>query len=388
MTENRRSKRAIRSRMAQTGEKYTKARRGHLASGGQGGGARAGEYPGGTITWPEDSLGWFTDQAYNAILLAADEARMLSHPRVDPEHLLLAAARYGNVESLLAGEGIDARAIHDAIMQIKGFGGRLELRPRRSPASEEVLRRAVTVAAARGVLGPSTGHLLIALGEQELVARILGELGIGSAQTLVDGQYPVTRPPVDHAIIERRAAQLRASGSEPPAPGPIPPIFERFTVQARDAINAGIQYAREVDDPRVEPAHLLFGVLNAKTGVVATVRARHGWHIPPGQFAPPRYPGAAPGMVSLDPQHPHVFTYTQPPYSRATGIFSADARHIVAEDVLMVAERLGHRALTTGHVLIAILERPDEYTSEIISSVPGLREVTAVIDALPGHEDS
>ncbi|HET7522616.1 MAG TPA: Clp protease N-terminal domain-containing protein [Acidimicrobiales bacterium] len=150
---------------------------------------------------------------------------------------------------------------------------------------------------------------------------------------------------------------------------------------------AGIQYAREVDDPRVEPAHLLFGVLNAKTGVVATVRARHGWHIPPGQFAPPRYPGV-PGRFSPDPRHDNVFIYTQPPYLRATDIFSSDARRIVAEDVLIVAERLGHRVLTTGHVLIAILERPDEYTSEIISSVPGLREVTAVIDALPGQEDS
>jgi ATP-dependent Clp protease ATP-binding subunit ClpA len=387
MTQNRRSKRAIRSRMAQTGEKYTEARRAHLASGGQGGGARAGEYPGGTITRPEDSLGWFTDQAYNAILLAADEARMRSHPRVDPEHLLLAAARYGNVESLLAGEGIDARAIHDVIGQIKGFGGKLELRPRRSPASEEVLRRAVTAAAARGVLVPSTEHLLIALGEQELTARILGELGISSAQALVDSHYPVTRSPVDHAVIERRAAQI-AKGSEPPRPGPIPPIFERFTTQARAAINAGTQYSREVDDPRVEPAHLLFGVLNAKTGVVATVRTRHGWHIPPGQFAPPRYPGAATGIVSPDPRHPNVLTYTQPPYSRATGIFSTDARRIVAEDVLIVAERLGHRALTTGHVLIAILERPDEYTSDIISSVPGIREVTAVIDALPGQEDT
>jgi ATP-dependent Clp protease ATP-binding subunit ClpA len=374
--------------MEQTGEKYTEARRAQLASGGHGGGASAGEYPGGTITWPEDSLGWFTDQAYNAILLAADEARMLSHPRVDPEHLLLAAARYGNVESLLAGEGIDARAIYEAIAAIKGFGGKLKLRPRRSPASEQVLRRAVTAAAARGVRGPSTEHLLIALGEQDLPARILRELGISNAQALVDGHYPVTRPPVDHAVIERRAAQLISGGSEPPSPGPIPPIFERFTVQARDAINAGAQYSREVDDPRVEPAHLLFGVLNAKTGVVATVRTRHGWHIPPGQFAPPRYPGAAPGLVSPDPRHPNVFTYTQPAYSRATGIFSTDARRIVAEDVLIVAERLGHRALTTGHVLIAILERPDEYTSEIISSMPGLREVTAVIDALPGQEDT
>jgi ATP-dependent Clp protease ATP-binding subunit ClpA len=386
MTQNRRSKRVIRSRMAQTGEKYTEARRAHLASGGHSGGS-AGDYPGDTITWPEDSLGWFTDQAYNAILLAADEARMLSHPRIDPEHLLLAAARYGDVESLLAGEGIDARAIHEVIVQIKGFGGKLELRPRRSPASEEVLRRAVTAAAARGVRGPSTEHLLIALGEQELPARILAELGLSNAQALVDGHYPATRPPVDHAVIQRRAAQLAAGGVAPPSPGPIPPIFERFTAQARDAISAGIQYAREVDDPRVEPAHLLFGVLNAKTGVVAAVRTKHGWHIPPGQFAPPRYPGAAP-IYSQDPRHPNVFTYTQPPYSRATGIFSPDARRIVAEDVLIVAERLGHRALTTGHVLIAILEHPDEYTSDIISSAPGIREVTAVIDALPGQEDT
>ncbi len=348
--------------MAQTGEKYTEARRAVLDPRGNSGGA--GDDPGFTITWPEDSLGWFTDQAYNAILLAADEARMLSHPRVGPEHLLLAAARRGNVERLLAREGIRTHAIHDAIVQIKGFGDKLELRPRRSPASEEVLRRAVAAAAARGVLGPSTEHLLIALGEQELTARMLGELGVASAQALVDAAYPVTRPKIDHAIIERRAAQLARSGSEAPRPGPIPPIFERFTSQARDAINAGIEYARKADDPDVEPAHLLRGILNANAGVAGAVRTRYGWHIPPAQSATPRYP-------------------------RATGIFTTDARRIVAEDVLILAERLGHRALTTGHILIAILERPDEHASDIISSLPGIHEITAAVtDALPGEEDT
>jgi len=373
MTQNRRSKHAIRSRMAQTGEKYTKARRVLAATGGDRGGA--GDDAGVTITWPEESLGWFTDQAYNAILLADDEARMLTHPRVDAEHLLLAVARYGNVKSLLAGEGIDARAIHDVIVQIRGFGDKLELRPRRSPASEEVLGRAVAAAAARGVLGPSTEHLLLALGEQDLTARILGELGVGSAQALVDAAYPVTRPPVDHTLIERRAAQLASSGGAAPSPGPIPPIFERFTSQARAAVNAGIVYAGEADDLCVEPAHLLFGVLNAKAGVVATVRTRGGWHIPPAQFVRPRFP-------------------------RATGIFSPDARRIVAEDVLMIAERLDRRMVTTGHLLIAILERRrlgpnldrrdlDERASQITSSLPDVRAITAaVIEALPGEEDS
>lgn len=326
------------------------------------------------ITWPGDSLGWFTDQAYNAILLATDEALMLSHPRVDPEHLLLAAARDGNAGRLLAGEGVNARAIHDVIVQIKGFGGKLELRPRRSPASEEGLRRAVAAASARGILGPSTEHLLIALGEQELTARILGELGIRNVQALVDAAYPVTRPPVDQAIIERRPAQLASTGRAAASPGPVPPIFERFTAQARAAINAGIEYARKVDDLYVEPAHLLFGVLSAKAGVVATLRTRYSWHVPPAQIVQPRYPWVI-------------------------GIFSPDARRIVAEDALMIAERLDHKALTTGHVLIAILERRrlgpdldrrdlDEHAGEITRSLPGIRELTAaVIHALPGEEE-
>jgi len=347
--------------MAQTGEKYTEARRAQLASGDHGG--ASGE-SGVSITWPGESLGWFTDQAYNAILLADDEARMLSHSSVDPEHLLLAAARYGNVKGLLADEGIDAHAIHDVIAAIKGFGGQLELRPQRTPASEEILRGAVSAAAARGILGPSTEHLLVALAEHELPARILAELGVTSAQALVDARYPVTRPPVDHPIIARRAAQLSASGSEPPSPGPIPPIFERFTRQARAAISAGVEYARDVDDPSVEPVHLLFGVLTAQVGVVGAVHARYGWQIPPARVARPRYP-------------------------RATGIFSPPARRIVAEDVLVVAEFLGHRAITTGHVLIATLECVDEQASEITSLLPGIRELTAAItDALPGNENT
>ena len=117
MTQNRRSKGATRSRMAETGEKYTEARRALLASGGDLNGA--GEEPGVAVLWPDDSLGWFTDQAYNLIVLAEDEARMLSHSSVEPEHLLLATTRRGNVQRLLA--GLD-HAIHDRILQIHGFG--------------------------------------------------------------------------------------------------------------------------------------------------------------------------------------------------------------------------------------------------------------------------
>jgi hypothetical protein len=55
--------------------------------------------------------------------------------------------------------------------------------------------------------------------------------------------------------------------------------------------------------------------------------------------------------------------------------------------VLIIAERLHHIALTTGHVIIAILERLGEDAREIIAWLPGIGEITAaVIDALSGEE--
>ena len=286
---------------------------------------------------------------------------MLSHRRVEPEHLLLATTRRGNVERLLDGDA--ARSIHDAIERINGFGDKLELRPRRSPGSEEVLGRAVTAAAARGILGPSTEHLLLALAEHELPARILAELGVPDVEALVDARYPATRPPLDPAILQRRRAQLAAMGGTPPSPGPIPPVFERFTPHAHDAINAAIDHARKLDDPYVEPVHLLLGAFNAN-GVAAIVRRRFGWDIPPTPAAQPRY-------------------------SRATDIFSDAARRIVAQDVLIVAERVNRRSLTTGHLLIALLESPDERTTVITNSLPDAGTITAaIIDDLAGETET
>lgn len=366
MTRDRRSKRAIRSRMEETGEKYTEARRALL--GAQAGGGEPGGRADVETLWPEDSLGWFTDQAYNAILLADDEARMLSHARVEPEHLLLAAARRGNVESLLAGVAIDARAIHDVILRIRGFGPKLKLQPRRSPASEDVLRRAVDAAATRGILGPSTEHLLLALGEENLPRQILTELGIADVRALVDSHYPAL-PPIGDALVQRRAAQLAARAATPPSPGPIPPIFERFTTQAREAIDAGVEHARRLNDPDVEPVHLLLGVLDAEAGLAATVRSRSGWEVRPGELVQPRYPQVGRKLW--------------------TDIFSPDARRIVAENLLLIAERLGYRTLTTGHLLIALVENPDERASETMEALPDTREVAAaVIAALPDVEEA
>jgi hypothetical protein len=99
--------------------------------------------------------------------------------------------------------------------------------------------------------------------------------------------------------------------------------------------------------------------------VAAAVRARYQWPRPPA--APAWPPASSP---------------------RTTGIFTPEARRIVSEDVLIIAERLDHAALTTGHVLLAILERYAYLTIDFIDALPSIHEITAAVTtALPGQED-
>ncbi|MGA2453378.1 MAG: Clp protease N-terminal domain-containing protein [Solirubrobacteraceae bacterium] len=333
---------------------------------------------------PDIAIGWFTDQAYNAILLAEDEARMLGQPRVEPEHLLLAAARRGNVEQLLAREGVTAGAIHAAVVRMGGFGAQLVLGPvPRSTASETVLQQAIAAATKRGIHGPSTEHLLLGLAEQGDAMVVLRELGLGDVTALVDAKYPVTRGPLDPDAVERRERTVAAR--KPPAPGPIPPVFERFSREAHRAVEAAVESARSLENQYVAPAHLLLGLLGGEKGVVASVRPRHQ-----RQFDAATARAAelmadhsrAAGQMAQDVADRRARVSTAP-----TGIFSAPARHLVAEDVLSVAHRLDHRIVGTGHLFLAILENPDETTAEILEALPDAQQIAGeMTEALPGDE--
>ncbi len=331
-----------------------------------------------------DPIGRFTDQAYNLILLAEDEARMLGRPTVEPEHLLLATARRGNVEQLLAREGIVASAIHAAVVRRGGFGEELVLGPvPRSPAGEAVLTRAIAAAAERGISGPSTEHLLLGLAEHERAIEILRELGVPDVVALVDAAYPVTRPPVDPWA---RAGGVR----EPPSPGPIPPVFERFSEQARLAVEAAEQTARSLESQYVVPAHVLLALLGAEHGILARVRSSHR-----GQFDAMAEravelmgadaTAARPASQPQDAVGIRRFRVSTAP----TGIFTAPTRRLVAEDVLEVAHRLGHRSLSTGHLFLALLESQDERVAEILAVSPDTQRIAAaIIAALPGDEQA
>jgi ATP-dependent Clp protease ATP-binding subunit ClpA len=331
-------------------------------------------------------IGLFTDQAYNTILLAEDEARMLGQAVVEPEHLLLAAARRGNVAQLLAREGVVASAIHAAVVRMRGFGAQLAVGPvPRSTASEEVLQQAVAAAAERGISGPSTQHLLLGLVRQDDVNALLRELGLVDVTALVDTAYPATRAALDPHVLERGAQA--AIARTPPSPGPMPPVFERFSREAHQAVKAAQESASSLENQYVEPAHLLLGLLDVEDGVVASVLTRREAQ---RDAMARRAAELLAGHATAARRSAEAVVDRRARVSTApTGIFTAPARRLVAQQVLEVADRLGQRSLGTGHLFLAILENPDEDSVAILEALPDTQQLAAeLVEALPGDEHS
>ena len=209
--------------------------------------------------------------------------------------------------------------------------------------------------------------MLLALAEQQAVSLLLHEVGIADALALVDARYPCTRAPLEPAGVEPDG--LAAMAGSPPNPGPIPPLFERFSEQALAAVERGVECARELESPRVEAAHLLLGLLRTREGVLADAHARHERELR----------AAASRVVEI---------LSDGPRERPTDIFSDAARAIVAEGALEVAQRLrAHACLSSGHLLLAALESDDAQIAAAVATVPIRAALAAELsDALPGSE--
>jgi hypothetical protein len=231
-----------------------------------------------------------------------------------------------------------------------------------------VITGAMRAAALRGVHGPSTEHVLLALAERSAIAQLLRELGIDDATALVDAAHPRSREPLQLGAIELDA-RMALAGS-PPSPGPIPPLFERFSVQAQGAVASGIWFARELESGCVEPAHLLIGLLRSNDGVIAGVQQAHE---PEFQAAAAR----AAGLLSVAAP------------ASGTGIFTPAARTLVAEDALAVAHRLGdpRACLSSAHLLLAAMGSDDAKVLEALSLLGDRAALAAELAAaLPGEE--
>ncbi|HEY2321092.1 MAG TPA: Clp protease N-terminal domain-containing protein [Solirubrobacteraceae bacterium] len=324
-------------------------------------------------------LATFTDQAHNLILLSEDEARMLGRPVVAPEHVLLALTRRGNVRRLLADRGVTGSDVYQAIVRSSPVGDDLVLGPvPRSAQTDALLERAVDVAAQRGVLGPSSEHLLLALAENDRAASLLNDVGIDNVDAMVDGMPGERRPAVSDDLL--RSYLLRvAARSTAPRPGPAPPVFERYSAEAQRAVRAAVEVASLLERPEVEPVHLLLGCLHVPEGLAARVLET--------ELAPSE-------MGTLGEAMERAMMYGGPPAHQSTGIFTDAARRILAQDALAYAYRHDHPWIGTGHLLLAALGAEDRAIDRIVGSglmgsgpVHG-RLARSLTRALPGDEQA
>jgi hypothetical protein len=321
-------------------------------------------------------IGVFNQQAYNLILLAEDEARMLGQRSVAPEHLLLALTRRGNVERLLHERDVSASDIHAAIVRTGGLGDDLVLgHIPRSPAVDHVLERAVDVAAERGMRSPGSEHLLLALEDDESASAVLREVGLTDPEGLVDSRFPRARPPLSNEEVNHL---LRvAINTSPPRPGPIPPVFERFTTEAQRAVRAASECASLLENHYVEPFHLLLGCLHVPESIAAKVLVDA---LEPSD------------MGTIGEAMERARMIGPPPAHQATGIFTDATRQLVAETALQQAYRHGHAQITTGHLLLATLDSNDRTVERIVGSGavgsgPVFDSIAReVVRALPGDE--
>lgn len=148
---------------------------------------------------PKGMFQRFTDRARRAIYLAQEEARLLRHDRVGPEHLLLGLLYEGEGVAATALEslGISLEGIREQVEEIIGHGqsparGHIPFAPQAKKALEVSLREALQLG--HSYIG--TEHVLLALlgAVEEVPAQVLGAAG------------------ADHARVRGQVLRLLSSG--------------------------------------------------------------------------------------------------------------------------------------------------------------------------------
>lgn len=125
----------------------------------------------------------FTDRARHVLVLAQEEARLLGHPMLGSEHLLLGlvAEKSGVAARVLSGAGVDLERMRDEVDRLVGpldrsTTGSPPFTARAKKAMEHALRAALSMG--HSYIG--TEHLLLGVLEEEdtVVRQALERLGV------------------------------------------------------------------------------------------------------------------------------------------------------------------------------------------------------------------
>jgi hypothetical protein len=184
----------------------------------------------------------FTDRSRRVLVLAQEEARLLAHPYIGPEHILLGlVAEGGGVAArALASAGVELEPARDAVRQLTDAAGTGASSPPFTPDAKKALEGSLRELLARGGANIGTQHLLFGLlsVESGLVVSTLATFG------------------TDGDDVRRRVEEILA-GAEPESAGPSAAghggTIERFfaCLSARDWAGLGGLLSPEVE--RVGP---------------------------------------------------------------------------------------------------------------------------------------
>jgi ATP-dependent Clp protease ATP-binding subunit ClpA len=125
----------------------------------------------------------FTDRARRVLVLAQEEARLLGHPMIGSEHLLLGlvAERHGVAAQVLSRAGVDLELARDEVDRLVGDIARSSpASPPFTPRAKKALENALRAALALGHSSIGTEHLLLGVLEEEDTAarRALEAMGV------------------------------------------------------------------------------------------------------------------------------------------------------------------------------------------------------------------
>lgn len=325
MTDDRARKKAVRRRMAQTGEKYTEARR--ALDGAPSSGQAQTEQPPADLA-RRGEFGRFTDGARRVVVLAREEAGALQHDAVGSQHLLLGLLREqdGIAARVLASLHITLERVRAAVVQRagtrdRGAPGQLQF----TPGAKEVLELALREALWLGDNYIGTEHILLglALETEGVAAGILLDFNADSktlrSKVIGDLSGVDYRPPSE-------AGAVRHGGG----------MFERFTERARTVIELARRESRELGHDHVGGDHILLGLLREPGGIAG--RALEALGVTLEQ--------ARAGVLERVPRGKPAST-GQPP-------FTPRANQII-ELALREALMLRHNYIGTEHILLGLI---------------------------------
>ncbi len=296
----------------------------------------------------------FTDRARGAVVLAQEEARMLDHDYIGTEHILLGLVRQddGVAARVFAALGVELDAVRGQVEQIVGRGqaapaGHIPFTPRAKKVLELALREALQL----GHHHIGTEHVVLGLireGEGA-GAQVLVSLGtpLDSVRLAVMDQIGPAGPPRGQprrSFGRRRSAVLDPFTESEESSEPFP--LEQFDDGAWDALTAARRSARRRAAVVIDTSDLIVAVASVPGPGNGALRAAG---LDPRALQPPGAQGES------EPQPPSALSYSDA---------ARDALHRAAEE----AQHRDHAAVGTGHILLALLLRPDEQVDALLDA--------------------